>query len=790
MIGSMDWFGTIFGAVPDGGIGYNAKVAKAMIRAGLAVVLIEPGGKRPVCTLAAREVAKADREAQDAARAAGAANWERVRHACGIYHAITQEPELTRKRIKELLASECNLAVAPGAGTTRIVIIDVDTANERTAFLADWYGATDRLDGLGAMPLTVASPGSKGLGPDGAEVWAHRDGGHFWLELTEGQELPQATIGKYKDPHGWAAYWGTGYVLVPPSVRAEGAYRVTGQIHPCPDWVLQRLADASAPRPRGDGWTGEGTDPIDAWSATTPWEELLVPDGYTPYGLDACGCPTWTRPGSPAHAKSATAHEDGCTRFDTSAGHGPLHLWSDNATVGAEGADAATLERTLTKLGYVTAARHGGDTSAAMLALGLERALPADLSVGEADTLDADLALEVSGPKAPAVAGSSGDGLLSDPAPADPAESVEATESTVSRFAPLDWIDLFTGDPQPARFLPASLLETGQQISLVGEGKSGKSLLMFEWCWHAITGTAFLDDVRADPVKVLYVDAENSRNDLLARARAIGANPEVLAEYLIYLSFPPFKPLDSSDGAAQLLEIVDHYRPGVVVLDTVSRFVAGGENDSDTWLALYRKVHRALKGAEIACIRLDHFGKDTERGARGNSAKSQDIDHVWELTVGNEDVSSGEGVIDISTALTLRRTHTRTGLGPDQISIRRSGRMTQARDMWIPGATVHSLSSAADPFAVTLDRPEAVMREVVAWLEANPGVSQAAVLEAVRGRRERVRLALELLVREGRVEASRGERGRISYRSVAGMSELGPGLEETSETGQEDPPGV
>ena len=81
---------------------------------------------------------------------------------------------------------------------------------------------------------------------------------------------------------------------------------------------------------------------------------------------------------------------------------------------------------------------------------------------------------------------------------------------------------------------------------------------------------------------------------------------------------------------------VAHYEAEVVVINTVSRAVMGEENENDTWLNFYRHTGLALKRAEVACIRLDHSGKDADKGMRGGSAKSGDVDAVWRLTLLNE----------------------------------------------------------------------------------------------------------------------------------------------------------
>lgn len=747
MIGDIDWFGRIVGAVPDGDITWNAKVAKALIREGLAVVLIEPGGKRPVCTLTARDAKKADTEAKEKAKENGSPNWDKVRHECGIAHAITEERMLTRTRVKYWLGEGANIAVAPGAGSKRVIIVDVDTESERDAFLERLaYELPDDSPSqkAEAYPLTVSSPGVKNVA-DGEENWVHKNGGHFWFNVPEDVELPQrpgritwCACHGFAQPQGgcgqaWAAYYGSGYVLVPPSVRPEGPYRLTGSVQKAPEWLLGIIVDAGSAG-RSEAVSGElgrfSDDPIDQWSADTSWFSLLTEDGFTPHDHDTCGCPTFTRPGDPTHGKSVTAHELGCAKYDTSKGHGPLRVWSDAMGAG-----------TMSKLSYVAKFRHGGDMGSAMRELGIET---------RNDDGDDLFVLGDISPK--------GD------APENGATKVDVTSD--DRFAPINWDELFAEDFEKAEFLPGQLLEIGQQIALIGDGKAGKSLFMAEWCFKAITGSAFLTQDVCAPLTVMYLDAENSRRDLVMRLRSLGATPGILNGKLIYLSFPPFKPLDSKDGADQVMRLVEKYRPDVVVLDTVSRFIQGKENDSDTWLALYRLLHGRLKALRVAGIRLDHFGKDAEKGGRGSSSKSQDVDHVWELKVDEEGVAQSGNHIEVQTRLTLRRTHTRTGLGADRMSIERRGLKTRDEKEWLPGETRHALADVFDAgFGDTPEpepRPIETMREVCRTLQASAnGMPLRELRDSVSGKASTIDRAIRQLIEEGCVKKERVGKAHI-----------------------------
>lgn len=259
-------------------------------------------------------------------------------------------------------------------------------------------------------------------------------------------------------------------------------------------------------------------------------------------------------------------------------------------------------------------------------------------------------------------------------------QAEEAAASTAEPVTPLDWGTFLTQELPPPDWHAGRLCSQGQQVTVVGEGKAGKSMFCQEMAWRDAAGLAFLGDVEYRPRKVVYVDHENGHTDIQARFVSFGATPETLAN-LVYLSFPSHRPLDTEGGAADFLADVDRHQPDIVYIDTVSRVISDDENASAPWLAMYRLVTKHLKARGITSVRIDHFGKDHERGSRGSSAKSQDIDAVWELRSGDNDT------------LTLSRTFTRNGIGRSFYRLRRLGEIVG--DQWRPGATAHVLADEA-----------------------------------------------------------------------------------------------
>lgn len=195
----------------------------------------------------------------------------------------------------------------------------------------------------------------------------------------------------------------------------------------------------------------------------------------------------------------------------------------------------------------------------------------------------------------------------------------------------IDWEALWA-DESEEEWIVEPLLPARRLVALYSAPKVGKSLLMLELAAAVAMGATVLGVTPDRERRVLYVDFENDpRADIRERLVAMGLKPRDLAN-LKYLSFPTMGALDSERGGRELMAAVRVYGCEVVVVDTVSRAIAGEENENDTWLAFYRHTGLKLKQAGVALVRLDHSGKDETKGQRGGSAKSGDVDAVWRLS--------------------------------------------------------------------------------------------------------------------------------------------------------------
>ncbi len=195
----------------------------------------------------------------------------------------------------------------------------------------------------------------------------------------------------------------------------------------------------------------------------------------------------------------------------------------------------------------------------------------------------------------------------------------------------LDLGALLDPNRPPREWVIHGLIPAGASVSIVAPAGVGKSLLVLS----AMLGVARGDRAWADlsiprPRRVLYVDMENTADDLAERLPALGVRRGDDLAGLVYLHLPTIlPPLDTLRGGAVLAAVVNAAAldPGdVVVLDSWQRVVRGPENDSDTMRAFYACTGAGLKRRRLTVIRTDNAGKDAERGARGTSGKRDDVD--------------------------------------------------------------------------------------------------------------------------------------------------------------------
>jgi hypothetical protein len=336
--------------------------------------------------------------------------------------------------------------------------------------------------------------------------------------------------------------------------------------------------------------------PGDDFAARHTCGEILAAQGWTLHHTDHDGNEQWTRPGKDRRqGTSATVY----------AADGRCVIWTD-AVPGLAPRDSLNPYRLLTKL------VHAGDFAAAARDLAAR---------GYGERIDVDTRGLVARPTTTTTDGP-------DMTPPEPVDGDQLRDVLI------DWGTFWSNeDDEVERWLVEPVLPAKRSVSIHAPGGTGKSLLALHMAASFATGGRCLATPAGPPRDVLYIDYEMTKEDLAERLETMGYGPDTDLSHLHYALIPPIDPLDTATGAAQIRHLAALVSAELVIIDTFARAVAGDENEADTVRAFYRWTGSMLKHDGRALVRIDHTGKDSEKGARGTSAKRDDVDVVWRLTV-------------------------------------------------------------------------------------------------------------------------------------------------------------
>jgi hypothetical protein len=477
-------------------------------------------------------------------------------------------------------------SVAVDTGKSGLVVVDLDTSGEKNGFAA-WQE-------LGGQVASYVN----GTPSGGAHLFFRAD-----------PTRPVGTDAHGKLGHGIDVRANGGLVIMPPSVDWRGnPYRETAaadwrNLSPVPDIVVERV-------PLG----GHGAPPPSV-PGSHPQRD---PSGLSRF-VAGDGVPKYVRADADARMRAALANV-----MATPEGSGFNHALNEAAF----------------EVGHWVAGGYIGRADAeSMLSYVVTHVFPHGPNGDDLATIESGLRSGEAKPYAvlPDLPASIVPGA--DPAVDEAFEQevskqywrLKAAERARERLASekvtgqgdgrVDW-DALDRPPAPVDWQVPDLIAAGRSYSIVGGPKSGKST------------TARHLAVRAAEagVKVLYLDRENTWDgDWVPQLQGMGVG-RAISEFLDVRCFPAIPPLDTEAGGEALLAIVRDTGAKIVAIDMLMRFVAGRENDSDTFNAFDRYVGQQLKAMGVSLLRLDHSGKDSELGARGSSAKSGDVDVQWILT--------------------------------------------------------------------------------------------------------------------------------------------------------------
>jgi hypothetical protein len=205
---------------------------------------------------------------------------------------------------------------------------------------------------------------------------------------------------------------------------------------------------------------------------------------------------------------------------------------------------------------------------------------------------------------------------------------------------PLEWFE----DIEPSlssAYIVKGVIDDGAMSVIYGPSNSGKTFFALDLVFHIATGRQWRNR-RVKQASVLYLAAEGGRG-VKNRIAALGLT-HGLTDVPLALRRAGLDLLQSEADLQHVYDLANRVKarapdkPQIIVIDTLSRIMAGGdENSAADMTALIRNIDAIREATGAHIVLVHHTGKDTARGARGHSSLRAATDTEIEVGVVGED---------------------------------------------------------------------------------------------------------------------------------------------------------
>lgn len=173
----------------------------------------------------------------------------------------------------------------------------------------------------------------------------------------------------------------------------------------------------------------------------------------------------------------------------------------------------------------------------------------------------------------------------------------------------------------PLKWRILNLLTTNGIVIIASPPKQFKTFVAIHAAIAISNGTPFLDKFPTTPGAVLYIDEENGEANLIRRFQQLAeGHGEVVKPNVFYTSFESIK-LDNFNGAMMIEELIMAYKPDVVFLDSMVRFMEGDEDKSSDVRLVFENLKKLLARFPVSFFILHHTRK-------GNGTKAKSLDDL------------------------------------------------------------------------------------------------------------------------------------------------------------------
>lgn len=264
--------------------------------------------------------------------------------------------------------------------------------------------------------------------------------------------------------------------------------------------------------------------------------------------------------------------------------------------------------------------------------------------------------------------------------------------------------------------LVEDLLDQGAMSVLYGESNTGKTFVAMDLAYHVASGRPW-GGKQTERRCVVYVAAEGGIG-ARKRAAALQAKYGPCPGFLYVLA--PVNLLDPNSDLAPLIELLRSVdRLGLIVLDTLSRVLAGGDENSSIDMGALVRHFDAIRTATSAHLMVvHHTGKNLAKGARGHSLLRAATDTEIEV--------SAEGIRVTKQRDLEKRSAAKFGLETVVLG-------QDARRKDVTSCTVCFEAPGNDDVGTPTPREAQVLNAMRAALEVSADPAKGASLAAIAG---------------------------------------------------------
>lgn len=214
-------------------------------------------------------------------------------------------------------------------------------------------------------------------------------------------------------------------------------------------------------------------------------------------------------------------------------------------------------------------------------------------------------------------------------------EEEDAREDADSIFELFD-IGELEAMPPPTWLIKDVLVDDGLSV-LYGDPGAGKSFLAIDMGLRIANGMDW-HGAQATPTGVLYIAGEGKRG-LGKRIKGWRKHHGLEGVEVPFLLLPTAVEIGDEKQRGKLLRTIDAAKDkagfdiGLIVIDTVSRALAGGDENSQEAMGQFVSACDAIKAhAGGALLGVHHSGKDKDKGMRGSTVLLGACDAVMKAT--------------------------------------------------------------------------------------------------------------------------------------------------------------